>query len=129
MSLIKVVNIWNVSLNYYYGFTRALVELKVVGQTVTNTPTNMQLYISGCLQIGQKRVWYPNCQAPTQLPTRSPLQPNMISTSSQFNSSKSWVGVMPYIWFSPPPPPPPTTILLFWTTKPSKLTPSTQVKS
>ena len=49
------------------------------------------------------------CQAPTQLPTPSPLQPNSISTSSQFNSSKSWVGVMPYIWFSPPPPPPPTS--------------------
>ena len=45
------------------------------------------------------------CQAPTQLPTPSPLQPNPISTPSQFNSSKSWVGVMPYIWFSPPPPP------------------------
>ena len=29
------------------------------------------------------------CQAPTQLPTPSPLQPNLISTSSQFNSSKS----------------------------------------
>ena len=48
-----------------------------------------------------------NCQAPTQLPTRSPLHPNSISTSSQFNSSKSWVGVMPYIWFSPPPTHPP----------------------
>ena len=39
------------------------------------------------------------CQAPTQLPTPSPLQPNSISTSSHFNSSKSWVGVMPYICF------------------------------
>ena len=63
------------------------------------------------------------CQAPTQLPTWYPLQFNSISTSSQFNSSKSWVGVMPYIWFSPPP-----TILLFSTRKPSKWTPSTQIK-
>ena len=46
-----------------------------------------------------------NCQAPTQLSTPSPLQPNSISTPSQFNSSKSWVGDIPYIWFSPPPPP------------------------
>ena len=44
---------------------------------------------------------FTNCQAPTQLPTQSPLQVSSTSTSSQFNSSKSWVGVMPYIWFSP----------------------------
>ena len=43
------------------------------------------------------------CQAPTQLPTPSPLQPNLISTQSQSNSSKSWVGVIPYNWFVPPP--------------------------
>ena len=42
-----------------------------------------------------------------QLPS-SNSTPNSISTPSQFNSSKSWVGVMPYIWFSPPPTHPPT---------------------
>ena len=54
-----------------------------------------------------------NCQAPTQLPTRSPLQFNSISTSSKFNSSKSWVGVMPYIWFSSPPTHPPPPVFFF----------------
>ena len=42
--------------------------------------------------------------------------PNLISTSTQLNLHfksiqllKSWVGVMPYIWFSPPPTHPPTS--------------------
>ena len=59
-----------------------------------------------------------------KLQLNSQLHLHSISTSSQFNS-KSWVGVMPYNWFAPTH----LTILLFWTTKPSKLTPSTQVKS
>ena len=45
--------------------------------------------------------------AKLQLNSQLHLHSISISTPSQFNSSKSWVGVMPYIWFVPPPPPPP----------------------
>ena len=40
---------------------------------------------------------------PNSISTPSSLHLHSISTPSQFNSSKSWVGVMPYNWFAPPP--------------------------
>ena len=58
-----------------------------------------------CVTVGLVRVPFQRT-----ILSSSNSTPNSISTSSQFNSSKSLVGVMPYIWFAPSHTP---TIILF----------------
>ena len=63
------------------GFTVTKTQLLNKVSENINLKFNLLVYLSGKV----KR----SCQAPTQLPTPSPIQPNLISTQSQSNSSKS----------------------------------------
>ena len=126
--------IWSFKINHNSKFRKEDVEnfaLNNEGNVYNSlfNKVNLNIVYLVIYQQYKTNIFLFYCKAPTQLPTPSPLQPNFISTPSQFNSSKSWVGVIPYNWFVPPPTTTTTTILLFWTTKPRKLTPSTQVES